>query len=83
MADEMMAGPAEGANPLEMVTTGLQALLEAAPNPEIKARVEGVMAELGNIATMLEGGALPEQAPGGGASPVDQPQGRPVGPAGV
>jgi hypothetical protein len=78
-----MAGEA-GANPIEMVASGLQALLEAAPTPEVKARIEGVMSELGDIATMLEGGELPAQAPGqAGASPVNQPQGRPVGPAGV
>jgi hypothetical protein len=79
------AMPAEegGGNPAMEVAEGLNKLAEMAPSPEIKARIEKIMAELGDIATMMEGGELPEQAPGPGASPVGGPQARPVGPAGV
>jgi hypothetical protein len=73
------AAPGQGANPAIQVAQGLEAMAAAAPSPEVKARIESVMAELGDIATMMEGGALPEQQ-ASGASPVGSSQGTPVGP---
>lgn len=68
-----------GENPAMMVAQGLEAMAAAAPSPEIKGRIEKVMAELGDIATMMEGGEPAPQAPGAqGASPVPAQQGTPV-----
>lgn len=66
-------------NPAMMVAQGLQQMAETAPSPEIRARLEKIMAELGDIATMMEGGEPMPQAPGaGGQSPVRAQQGTPV-----
>jgi len=81
--EEMVQEQAEGENPAMMVAQGLQAMAESAPSPEIRAELEAIMAKLGDIVTMMEGGELPEQTPGRGQSPVGGQQGRPVGPAGV
>jgi len=83
-AMEQGQGPAPAGNPAEMVMMGLKGMLEAAPTPEVKSRLEGVMAELGDIAAVMEnGGEAPEQMPAKGVSPVGGPQARPVGPGGV
>lgn len=84
MDEAMEQEGAPGGNPAEMVMAGLKGMLDAAPNPEIKARLESVMAELGDIASVIQnGGEAPEQMPAKGVSPVGGPQARPVGPGGV
>ena len=66
-------------NPAMMVAQGLEQMAASALSPEIKARIEKVMAELGDIATMMEGGEPAPQAPGAmGQSPVRAQQGTPV-----
>ena len=70
--------PVEGGGPAEMIAQGLQAMLESAPTPEVAERIQAVMAELGEIAGVMESGG-PEQAAPQGQSAVGQPQqGSPV-----
>jgi hypothetical protein len=72
-------GGAEAGGPAEAIAAGLTAMLEAAPTPELQERIQKVMAELGDIATMMEGGELPQQAATPGQSQVGAPQqGSPV-----
>lgn len=74
MADEMAAE-----NPAVKVAQGLEEMAAAAPSPEVKQKIEKIMAELGDIATMMQGGELPGREQGG-ASPVGSSMGSPVGP---
>ena len=69
----------EGGGAAEAIASGLQEMLAEAPTPELKERIQAVMAELGDIAQSMEGGEAPEQMPQGGQSQVGTPQqGSPV-----
>lgn len=72
-----------GENPAMMVAKGLEEMAATAPSPEVKAKIEEIMSQLGDLVAMMEGGGPPERMPGKGTSQVGGGQGQPVGPAGV
>jgi hypothetical protein len=81
MADMQPApeqAPAQGGDlgqAVQMVGSGLEQLIAAAPSPEVAQALQGVQQQLGQI--LAGGGAQPEQGP---VSP--ETAGQPVVPAG-
>jgi hypothetical protein len=75
-------GPGEVAQSIASGFAQLNEMLAQSGAPPEAAQELAALAEGFNAFVAKLGGG-PEQAPAEGASPVNQPEGRPVGPAGV